>query len=81
MFEKLSEGVIDGGEVVGHTIAASIVAFAATNLDDLLLLVVFFSETQMIMPSAKDGTASSTLRPIHVVMGQTIGFTLLVAVR
>lgn len=42
-------------------------AFAATNIDDIVLLTLFF------------GSSSASLRPRHIVAGQYLGFALLVA--
>lgn len=44
----------------------SFTAFAATNLDDLLVLVLFFAQV------------NAKLRPRHIVAGQYLGFTALV---
>lgn len=49
-------------------ILTGIATFAATNIDDILILVVFFSQVN----------ASFRLR--HVVMGQYLGFAILVGV-
>ena len=59
---------------MSQTIATGISAFAATNLDDLLVLLVFFSQV-----NPKDS------RRIHsgtrsIVLGQYLGFTALVVV-
>jgi cadmium resistance transport/sequestration family protein len=43
-------------------------AFTATNLDDLVILTLFFSQV------------NSTFRSRHIVIGQYLGFTLLVLV-
>ena len=43
-------------------------AFTATNLDDIVILVLFFSRLDQ------------RLRPIHVVSGQVLGFSLLVLI-
>lgn len=45
---------------------SSIAAFVATNIDDLIILMLFFAQV------------SSTLRPQHIVAGQYFGFTALI---
>lgn len=47
-------------------IASAIAAFVATNIDDLLLLALFFSQVNV------------TFRKRHIVAGQYLGFTALV---
>jgi cadmium resistance transport/sequestration family protein len=49
-----------------QAIIAGISAFVATNIDDILLLVLFFSQTDAIF------------RRRHVVVGQYLGFSLLI---
>jgi cadmium resistance transport/sequestration family protein len=49
-------------------IITGIVTFAATNVDDILVLVMFFSQV------------NTSFRPHHVVLGQYLGFTTLVGV-
>jgi cadmium resistance transport/sequestration family protein len=49
-------------------IIAGVATFAATNIDDILILVVFFSQV------------NTSFRPRHVVMGQYLGFAGLVGV-
>jgi cadmium resistance transport/sequestration family protein len=48
--------------------ATGVITFAATNIDDIFVLMLFFSQT------------GNRLRAWHVVAGQYIGFTALVAV-
>jgi cadmium resistance transport/sequestration family protein len=48
------------------TIPTSVTAFCATNLDDIFVLLVFFSQV------------NSSLRRRHIVAGQYLGFTILV---
>src|SRR5215470_12430985 len=50
------------------TIAAATVAFAATNIDDIFVLTLFFSQT------------SRGFRVVHIVAGQYLGFSALVAI-
>ena len=49
-----------------RAIASAIAAFVATNIDDLLLLALFFSQV------------NATFRKRHIVAGQYLGFTALV---
>lgn len=42
-------------------------AFVATNIDDILLLILFFAQV------------NATLRPKHIFIGQYLGFTVLIA--
>lgn len=46
----------------------AVVAFVATNLDDILLLTIFFSQTD------------ASFRPRHVVLGQVIGLAALIGI-
>lgn len=48
------------------TIPTGVTAFCATNLDDILVLLVFFSQV------------NSSLRRRHIVAGQYLGFTILI---
>ena len=48
------------------TVVTAITAFAATNLDDIVILMVFFSQVD------------AKLRPRHIITGQYLGFILLV---
>lgn len=50
-------------------LGTAVVMFAATNVDDALLLVVFFASAA----EGKDG-----MRRRHVLLGQALGFTLIV---
>lgn len=50
---------------LARAIATAIAAFVATNIDDLLLLALFFSQVNV------------TLRKRHIVVGQYLGFTAL----
>lgn len=49
-------------------VAMSAVVFAATNIDDIVLLIIFFSQT------------SRTFRSVHIVTGQALGFSALVLI-
>lgn len=48
-----------------NTIVAGISAFVATNLDDIVILMLFFAQV------------NSTFRPQHIVIGQYLGFGVL----
>ena len=48
------------------TIPTGATAFCATNLDDILVLLVFFSQV------------NDSFRCRHIVVGQYLGFTILV---
>ncbi|HEY9883235.1 MAG TPA: hypothetical protein V6C98_06450, partial [Thermosynechococcaceae cyanobacterium] len=48
-----------------QAVTASLAAFTATNIDDIVILMVFFSRI------------GPTFRPHHVVVGQYLGFLLL----
>jgi cadmium resistance protein CadD (predicted permease) len=54
-------------------IITGILTFAATNIDDIFLLVVFFSQANVSFTNA-------SFRPRHVVVGQYLGFAVLVGV-
>lgn len=47
-------------------IATAISSFVATNLDDILILMFFFSQV------------NAQLRPRHIIVGQYLGFTFLI---
>lgn len=46
---------------------AAVTAFAATNIDDIIILMLFFSQV------------SSNFRPRHIIIGQYLGFIVLIA--
>lgn len=48
-----------------EAIVTGLTAFVATNIDDILILMVFFSQT------------NSHFRPRHIVLGQYLGFGLI----
>lgn len=50
-----------------QAIGAGLTTFVATNIDDILILMVFFSQ------------ANSHFRPRHIVLGQYLGFGLILA--
>ena len=50
------------------TLITSIITFAATNIDDIFVLMLFYSQT------------NKTFRAWHVVAGQYLGFTALVLI-
>lgn len=49
-------------------IVTAVLAFATTNIDDIFLLMLFFSQVNV------------TFRPQHIVLGQYLGFAVLVGV-
>lgn len=51
---------------VAQTILAGLASFVATNVDDLVILMLFFSQV------------GHYLTPRHIVVGHTLGFSLLV---
>jgi cadmium resistance transport/sequestration family protein len=53
---------------VWTTIMTAVATFAATNFDDIVILMLFFSQT------------TPTFRRRHIVLGQYLGFATLVAV-
>jgi cadmium resistance transport/sequestration family protein len=59
-------------------IVTGILTFAATNIDDILLLVVFFSQANTSLTNAS--LTKTPFRPRHVVVGQYLGFSILVGV-
>lgn len=54
-------------QLVGALIAG-IAAFAVTNTDDIFFLTIFFSQV------------NATFRPWHIVVGQYLGFTIIITV-
>ncbi len=47
-------------------IIAGVTSFAATNIDDIMILMLFFAQV------------NATFRPRHIVVGQYLGFTALI---
>ncbi|KAK8023173.1 hypothetical protein PG991_007054 [Apiospora marii] len=54
----------------GATLGEACATFAITNIDDLFVLITFFAEA----------TTSRTISPLKIVLGQYIGFTIIVAI-
>ncbi|MBW4695501.1 MAG: cadmium resistance transporter [Lyngbya sp. HA4199-MV5] len=50
-----------------QAVVAGVTAFIATNIDDIVILMLFFAQV------------NATFRPKHIFVGQYIGFTILVA--
>jgi len=65
------------------TIISSIVAFASTNVDDIFVLMALFSQIRATKVSGENGVAAVLENPglqsRHIVIGQYLGFTSLVA--
>jgi cadmium resistance transport/sequestration family protein len=56
-----------------QAIVTGITAFIATNIDDLVIMVIFFAQ------GYEDVSQSNTaFRPQHVILGKYLGFTLLI---
>lgn len=51
---------------VTQTIITGITAFVATNIDDIVILTIFFAQV------------NATFRPKHIILGQYLGFTVLI---
>jgi len=51
---------------LAKAIIAAIASFAATNIDDIVILMLFFAQV------------NSTFRPQHIAIGQYLGFTALI---
>lgn len=58
-------------DINGAFIGAAIAAFCATNVDDFAVLLIFFLKAQV--------DTTHTFRSVHVVVGQLLGFSCLVA--
>ena len=54
----------------GKSIAIACTSFTITNIDDMFLLVTFFSEASI----------SQTMTPLRITLGQFIGFTVIVII-
>ncbi|KAK8120932.1 hypothetical protein PG999_005052 [Apiospora kogelbergensis] len=54
----------------GATLGEACATFAITNIDDLFVLITFFAEA----------STSKTISPLKIVLGQYIGFTVIVAI-
>jgi Cadmium resistance transporter len=68
-FTALHTGSTQMGRSVGTVTLAALAAFAATNIDDFLVLVVFFAQV--------DGKAFTNYQ---VAAGQVLGFTVILAI-
>jgi len=55
---------------VGKTLGTACATFAATNIDDIFVLVTFFAES----------STSTTLTPIRITVGQYVGFTAIIVI-
>lgn len=51
---------------IAQTILTGTTAFAATNIDDIVILMIFFAQV------------NTTLRPHHIITGQYLGFVALI---
>ena len=51
---------------LGTALATALTAFAATNIDDIIILLLFFSQT------------NKNFRWWHIVIGQYLGFTAII---
>eukprot|EP01116_Phalansterium_solitarium_P014523 TRINITY_DN32230_c0_g1_i1.p1 TRINITY_DN32230_c0_g1~~TRINITY_DN32230_c0_g1_i1.p1 ORF type:complete len:321 (+),score=-19.61 TRINITY_DN32230_c0_g1_i1:161-1123(+) len=56
---------------LASTLASAVVAFAATNVDDITVLLAFFAESV---------SGKSEMKTAHVFLGQYVGFIILVAI-
>lgn len=54
----------------GQTLGTACSSFAATNIDDLFVLVTFFAET----------ASSKAVTPLRIVLGQYLGFTVIILI-
>ena len=54
----------------GKSVGVACASFAITNIDDMFVLVTFFSEA----------TTSKTMTPLRITLGQFIGFTVIVII-
>ncbi|KAI1261736.1 cadmium resistance transporter-domain-containing protein [Xylariaceae sp. FL1019] len=54
----------------GQALGTAAVSFAITNIDDAFLLITFFAES----------ARSKTFTPFNIILGQFIGFTIIVAI-
>jgi cadmium resistance protein CadD (predicted permease) len=54
----------------GKSVGVACASFAITNIDDMFVLITFFSES----------TTSKTVTPWRIVLGQYIGFTFIVTI-
>ncbi|AST91001.1 MULTISPECIES: cadmium resistance transporter [Sutcliffiella] len=63
------------------TIISSIVAFASTNVDDIFILMALFSQIRTAKVTGSEAAVLTKpgLQTRHVVIGQFLGFTSLVA--
>jgi cadmium resistance protein CadD (predicted permease) len=65
----MNEGVKEKN--VGRVILTGIISFVATNADDFIVLINFFLESSI---------GRSSLRVIHIIIGQYLGFSVLLSI-
>ncbi|MHC5727858.1 MAG: cadmium resistance transporter [Nostoc sp.] len=51
---------------LGTVFSEGIIAFIATNIDDIIILLIFFSQVNV------------NFRPRHILLGQYLGFTAII---
>ncbi|WP_368908463.1 cadmium resistance transporter, partial [Bacillus wiedmannii] len=63
------------------TIISSVVAFATTNIDDIFILLVLFSQvrTEGIRKEGKAVHEKSKIKKLYIIIGQYLGFSLIIS--
>ncbi|PEV10808.1 quaternary ammonium transporter [Bacillus thuringiensis] len=62
------------------TIISSVVAFATTNIDDIFILLVIFSQvrTEVIRKEGRAVREKATRKKLYIVIGQYLGFSMII---
>ncbi|PEF10486.1 quaternary ammonium transporter [Bacillus thuringiensis] len=62
------------------TIISSVVAFATTNIDDIFILLVLFSQvrTEVIRKEGRAVREKATRKKLYIVIGQYLGFSMII---
>ncbi|MES5938890.1 MULTISPECIES: cadmium resistance transporter [unclassified Bacillus cereus group] len=62
------------------TIISSFIAFTSTNIDDIFILLVLFSQvrTEVIKKEGRNVREKTKMKELYIVIGQYLGFSLIV---
>ncbi|TKH92274.1 cadmium resistance transporter, partial [Bacillus cereus] len=62
------------------TIISSVVAFATTNIDDIFILLVLFSQvrTEVIRKEGRAVREKAMRKKLYIVIGQYVGFSMII---
>ncbi|MGG0301638.1 cadmium resistance transporter [Bacillus albus] len=62
------------------TIISSFIAFTSTNIDDIFILLVLFSQVriEVIKKEGRSVRGKTKMKELHIVIGQYLGFSLII---